>query len=120
MSDLIERHTAIDAILDLTDFASVIELFEYVEEHDLQDKRSGGIIDAIDAVLLLPSVQPEVLACGEGELTAQPEHKTGHWIVKQDHNGSTYGECSQCHSIQYAGHTPYCPTCGSRMIGGTS
>lgn len=43
----------------------------------------------------------------------------GHWIVKQDYNGSTYGECSVCHSVQYAGHTPYCPTCGSRMIGGT-
>lgn len=50
--------------------------------------------------------------------SAQPERKTGHWLVKQDHNGSTYGECSQCHGIQYAGHTPYCPYCGARMEGG--
>lgn len=57
--DLISRQDAIDAILDLTDFASVIELFEYVEDHDLQDKRSGGIIDAIDAVIAVPSIQPE-------------------------------------------------------------
>ena len=61
MSDLISRQAAIDALLDLSDFASVIELFEYVEDHDQQDKRLGGIIDAIDAVLLLPSAQPEPL-----------------------------------------------------------
>ncbi len=61
MDDTISRQDAIDAILDLSDFVSVIELFEYVEDHDLQDSRSGGIIDAIDAVLLLPSAQPEPL-----------------------------------------------------------
>ena len=71
MDDLISRQAAIEAILDLTDFGSVITLFEHVEEHDLQDNRLGGIIDAIDAVLLLPSTQPEVLACGEGELNTQ-------------------------------------------------
>lgn len=49
--------------------------------------------------------------------SAQPEQKTGHWLIKQDQNGSTYGECSQCHSIQYAGHTPYCPNCGAKMEG---
>jgi hypothetical protein len=57
--DTIYRQDAIDAILDLSDFVGVIELFEYVEDHDQQDKRLGGIIDAIDAVLLLPSAQPE-------------------------------------------------------------
>lgn len=61
--DLISKQAAIDAILDLTGFASVISLFEDVEEHDLQDKRSGGIIDAIDAVMLLPSAQPKIIRC---------------------------------------------------------
>ena len=59
MDDLISRQAAIEAILDLTDFASVIELFEHVEEHDLQDNRLGGIIDTIGAVLSLPCTQPE-------------------------------------------------------------
>jgi hypothetical protein len=49
--------------------------------------------------------------------SAQPERKEGYWLIKQDQNGSTYGECSRCHSIQYAGHTPYCPYCGSHNGG---
>jgi len=65
--DTISRQAAIDAILDLADFVSVIELFEYVEDHNQQDSRLGGIIDAIDAVLLLPSAQsePRWIPCSE-------------------------------------------------------
>lgn len=116
-NDCISRQAAIDAILDLTDFASVIDLFEDVEEHDLQDKRSGGIIDAIDAVLLLPSVQPEVLACGKGELTVQSERKTGRWKL-QTIKGKDIVYCSEC---AFGVHTEetrrynFCPNCGARM-----
>lgn len=104
MSDLISRQAAIDAILDLTDFVSVINLFEYVEEHDLQDKRSGGIIDAIDAVLLLPS--------------AQPERKTGHWLKvgEDDRMQIIWNECSECgQPISWMPH--FCPGCGAYMRG---
>jgi len=34
-------------------------------------------VDAIEKIRALPSAQPEVLACGEGELSAQPEQR---WI----------------------------------------
>lgn len=100
MSDYISRHVAIDSILDLSDFASVIELFEYVEDHDLQDSRLGGFIDAIDAVLLLPSVQSE--------------QETGRWIKK---GGMIY--CSICASsfdTYFDDDFIYCPHCGASMM----
>ena len=53
MSDLISRKAAIDAMKSISD--SICEQ------------------QAIDALCELPSAQPEVLACGEGELIAQPE-----------------------------------------------
>ena len=59
MSDLISRQDAIDAILQLTNSQSVRELYEYIQEHNLRDMWSGGIIDAIDAVIAVPSAQPE-------------------------------------------------------------
>ena len=112
MDDTISRQDAIDAILDLSDFASVIELFEYVEDHDLQGSRSGGIIDAIDAVLLLSS--------------AQPEQKRGKW----NFTGYDMFECTCCgtpySTQQLVGlknydtdpNLPmYCPYCGARMDG---
>ena len=94
-NDTIYRQDAIDAILDLSDFGSVIELFEYVEDHDLQGSRSGGIIDAIDAVLLLPSVQPE--------------RNTGRWINDN---------CSECGQYVFHGDARnFCPNCGADMRG---
>ena len=104
MSDLISRQAAIDAILDLTDFVSVIELFEYVEDHDLQDSRSGGIIDAIDAVLLLSS--------------AKPERKTGNWtrisMDKYTRHAQAWYRCSECQG-EFIGKWNYCPNCGAEM-----
>ena len=98
--DLIKRQDAIDAILDLSDFVSVIELFEYVEDHDLRDSRSGGIIDTINAVLLLPS--------------AQPERKTGRWeeYLKE----GLRWKCSECGS-RFDFPFDFCPHCGADMRG---
>ena len=73
MDDLISRQVAIDAILAVTGNSSVRELYEHVQEHGLSDMWSGGVNAAIDIIIAVPSVQPEVLACGEGELIAQPE-----------------------------------------------
>jgi len=59
MGDLISRQAAIDTIVKLTTCNGVRELFEYVQEHHLSDMWSGGIVDAIDAVIGVPSAQPQ-------------------------------------------------------------
>lgn len=59
MDDLISRKAAIEALVKLTNCGSARELWEYVMEHDLKDMWSGGISDAIDEVIKLPSAQPE-------------------------------------------------------------
>ena len=61
--DLIDRQAAIDTIVKLTTCNGVRELFEYVQEHHLSDMWSGGIVDAIDAVIGVPSAQPEIIRC---------------------------------------------------------
>ena len=50
-SDTISRQAAIDAILHITNCKSVRELFEYNQEHHLTEMWSGGVNDAIDAVI---------------------------------------------------------------------
>ena len=62
--DLIERQAAIDAIVGITNRKSLRELYEYVVEHDLKDRWSGGLVDATDAVIGLPSADAvEVVRC---------------------------------------------------------
>lgn len=58
MNDLISRQAVLDIVDDLRDHMTV-----------------EGYWSAIERVKALPSAQPEVLACGEGELSAQPEIK---------------------------------------------
>ena len=91
---------AIDALVKLTNFNGVRELFEYVQEHHLSEMWSGGIVDAIDAVIGVPSAQPALdewcTDCKEYDKEkhccprwnrvirdtlkdAQPERPTGKW-----------------------------------------
>ena len=49
-------------------------------------------------------------------------NKTGHWIEKEDFNGDTYYDCSECgESFCLIDGTPtdnlynFCPNCGCRM-----
>lgn len=74
-------------------------------------------LDAVDVKCLHRGIVEALQEIIKDLPSAQPERKTGHWLIKQDQNGSAYGECSQCHSIQYAGHTPYCHNCGAKMEG---
>ena len=53
--DLISRQEVIDAILSITIFNSVRELYEYTVEHNLQNEWTGGILDAIDMVIEVPA-----------------------------------------------------------------
>ena len=170
MSDLISRQAAIDAVDE-----ALTRVF--VEHRDVAEK----VINKI------PSAQPEVLACGEGELiaqpethekrtethacdlidrrtlmkefsdfvrasnnsdfaqtptwndavslvesmpSAQPERKTGRWIIKDNPGTGWYRiTCSECgedvtSTAPCIGFYPnakvmwnYCPDCGARMEG---
>ena len=57
MDDIISRQAAIDAILHITNCKSVRELFEYNQLHHLTEMWSGGVNDAIDAVIGVDSAQ---------------------------------------------------------------
>ena len=41
--------------------------------------------------------------------------KIGYWILKKDKIGRTFGVCSECNHLQYAGELNYCPYCGMKM-----
>lgn len=60
MDDLISRQEAIDAVLRLTNCQTVRELYEYIQDQrNPYDMWIGGVNDAIDAVIAVPSAQPE-------------------------------------------------------------
>ena len=146
MRDLISRQAAIDALVKLTNCNGVRELYEYVQEHHLSDMWSGGIVDAIDAVIGVPSAQPALdewcTDCKEYDQKkhccprwnrviretlkdAQPERKKGQWIdavLPNDSGGLQVQVCDQCNTffpLAYTGggHN-FCPNCGADMRGG--
>lgn len=59
VGDMISQQAAIEAILHRTNFKTVRELFEYNTAHNLIGIWSGGINDAIDAVIAVPPAEPE-------------------------------------------------------------
>ena len=101
----------------------------------LKNEWNGMVTSLFDGIKALPSAQPEVLACGEGELSAQPEdicsecdawnvyknyaqpqRKTGRWI---DHAEEGYVECPFCQSATNCdgniSDLHFCFSCGARM-----
>ena len=104
---------------------STSELISRQEAIDALDKRFDNIPMEQTAEILmlrkdlreLPTIQPEVLACGNGELVATPEPHVGHWIW-------VAGElmCSECRTIYSDLYPDYdnsvaCPHCGAKMKG---
>lgn len=112
MIDLISRQKAIDAIRS---YQTSNDLY-YRESHELM---TVGYVE--EKLLALPSAQPEVLACGEGELIAQAECKRGEWIIRTRHehfpSGKEYTElvCPFCGRTDHNGDGCYCGYCGARM-----
>ena len=112
--DLIDRQAAIDTIVKLTTCNGVRELFEYVQEHHLSDMWSGGIVDAIDAVIGVPSAQPE------RDIPIKPKETTDRaWGIP--HKQAVCPKCDY-----YLGHVAflgdykgkrvtYCETCGQAI-----
>lgn len=88
MSDLIDRRDAIDALVKLTNCNGVRELFEYVQEHHLSDMWSGGIVDAIDAVIAVPAAEPEPkwIPCSE----RLPEKDTHFYLTTIANHGLNF------------------------------
>ena len=102
--DLISRQAAIDAH------------YEYCNKHP----DAGFPVWSLKILEDLPSAQPEVLACGEGELIAQPERKKGKWIDRGwsgDGRGNSWHEweCSECKHITKGAKWHFCPNCGADM-----
>ena len=50
--------------------------------------------------------------------SAQPERKTGTWILVKGSNGKDYHKCSEClHTQEITGVKNYCAVCGAEMRG---
>lgn len=98
MADLIDRQAAIDEILSLTIFDTVRSLYEATVA-DKHDDYKQGIMDAIDVIVALTSVQPE--------------RKTGRWTPIPT-LFRTLGICSVCHNVAGIEYE-YCPWCGAKM-----
>ena len=113
-SDLIDRQQAIDVLHGYFD--------------GMLDTDTVCPADIYGLFECSPSAQPEVLACGNGELVAKPEPKEGHWIDKgwdgdwawqTDGRGNCWRviECSECGKSVLV-ESNYCPHCGSYNGGG--
>ena len=117
MDDLISRQAALEKVRTMQTY----KLF-MGDDMILVDKA-----EVQTELMMLPSVQPEVLACGNGELVAKPEPQEGHWIDKGwdgdwawqiDGRGNCWRliECSECGKRVLA-ESNYCPNCGAKMKG---
>lgn len=113
MADLIDRQAAIYEILRLTRYETVRDLYEATVA-DKYDDYKDGIMDAIDVIVGLTSVQPE---------------KTGRWedasvVNKYTGEARRVRRCSECGAayFHYADikdiddtEPNYCPNCGTKM-----
>lgn len=111
MSDLISRQAAIDAVeFGITYVKAINKSTGEVKE--LFKVGNKALNEAVERLKELPSAQPEILACGEGELNVQPDivrcKDCKHWIpydwmfseVWQSKNMADYPEdeigCNWC------------------------
>lgn len=113
MNDSISRQAAIDAIVNCTNCGDEKTLRAYVAKHSLDNGWSGGILEAIDAVIEVPS--------------AQPERAKGKWYKPVGMMPPEYAgvyRCSKCDEIamrDWKHHkqvlSNFCPNCGVDMRG---
>lgn len=78
--DLIDRQTAIDAIAKMMPKSYTPDGSHPADEEIFRVQEIFA--DCIKAIEILPSVQPEILACGEGELNV-PDTNAGDMINRQ-------------------------------------
>ena len=110
MSDSISKHDVINAILNQTRLQSVDELRRYVKRWEEEDRWLGGVLDSIDTVDALLSIEPE--------------RKKGKWIPdeiaaydmpKGEPRGWVPWLCSECGWCVGKHQTAFCPSCGADM-----
>lgn len=102
VGDMIIRQSAIDALerekTYCTAYKDGYTQTDYFKEYNM------GLTDGIKALNKLPS--------------AQPERKTGRWILVKGSNGKDYHKCSEClHTQEITGIKNYCAVCGADMRG---
>ena len=85
MSDLIERQAAIDAILKETAYESVRDLYEYAEDYG--NAWCIGVVTAIDAIIAVPSAEPEIIKGKECKYADCAYALDSVWCKKMDVNG---------------------------------
>ena len=89
----------------------------------VQDEQGwlGAVAECLDEIEDLPSTQPEVLACGEGELIAQPEIVRCKDCLHSDTfpEGADNDMPLKCLDIRYGGAMPdwYCEHAERRTDG---
>lgn len=98
----------------------IIERLEEIAKHAVHTAGEKRFVMSLDDGIALHEAidilkKPEVLAHGEGELSAQPERKTGKWILIAD-GYTDYVKCDQCGNISYVERN-FCPSCGADMRG---
>lgn len=86
--DLINRQAAIDALKAKKDKSA---------KGDIGRFYNTIIQNTIDAIKDLPS--------------AQPEQKTGRWILNKHTDTVLCSQCGKCYGDEYN----YCPNCGAKM-----
>ena len=90
MRDLIERQAGIDAL------------------EAKKDKSANGDIGCFYNTIIQNNIDPL-----KGLPPAQPERKTGKWILKPNIYGVAY--CSECDYELHTNNTNFCPNCGTDM-----
>ena len=106
MDDLISRQQALDVLHGYFD--------------GMLDTDTVCPADIYGLFECIPSAQPEVLACGNGELVAQPEPKEGHWIEEKIYRDVIECNCSECGQLMTTAASVrmnFCPNCGAKMKG---
>ena len=88
--DLIERRAAIDAL------------------EAKKDKTANGDIGCFYNTIIQNNIDAL-----KGLPPAQPERKTGKWILKPNIYGVAY--CSECDYELHTNNTNFCPNCGTDM-----
>ena len=105
-SDLIDRQQAIDVLHGYFD--------------GMLDTDTVCPADIYGLFECIPSAQPEVLACVNGELVAKPEPKEGHWIEEKIYRDVIECNCSECGQLMTTAASVrmnFCPNCGAKMKG---
>ena len=90
MRDLIERQAGIDAL------------------EAKKDKTANGDIGCFYNTIIQNNIDAL-----KGLPPAQPERKTGKWILKPNIYGVAY--CSECDYELHTNNTNFCPNCGTDM-----